>query len=87
MKLNEEQLKELEILDNQRRCCAFLAGDLSDLSHWLDSGYKDCEGKTVGLDLLYEKIDSLRQETNAILDIINFKRKQYEDIKLKVTKL
>jgi hypothetical protein len=76
--MKKEQLEKLMKLDEERKNLLYVAGELSDLSYWLDDGYKEGEGKKLALLLIKERIDDLKSEAESILSFILFKKKKYE---------
>ena len=68
-------MEELEKLDMERKNCLYVAGELIELKHWLENGYKECEGRNVAEKIIYDEYLVLKHRAEELLELIMFKRK------------
>ena len=79
--------EDLQKLDERRKECNYLAGELLDLAVWLDSGYKDGQARGIVVDFVHEKVNELKSESSAILDLIMLRRRESEKVEKLETKI
>ena len=73
--MEKDRFEELQKYDIRRQECNYLRGDLCHLSQWLEDGYKENDGRKLVLEMISEKSNELRKESDALVDLISYKRK------------
>ena len=66
-------MEEIIKLDEERKNQLYLAGELQDLSRWLEN-YKDGGAREEAIRLIDERIKYLRDDAQTLLDLIIYKK-------------
>jgi hypothetical protein len=73
--MTPKQKLELETYDERRKERLYLLNELSDLKYWLEDGYKNCDGKTLAIEMIMERMNEYKADAEKIFEVIISKRK------------
>lgn len=57
----KKNLEERIEIDRKRKNALFDANELRELAYWLTDGYKECDGRTIAIDLLNAEIKNQQE--------------------------